>query len=194
MNLCEYIWIDGAVPTRKLRSKARVVFLNKKIEECTLEDFPEWGFDGSSTYQAKGSDSDLILKPVNFVRDPLRGEEHFLVMCEVLKSDRSPHPSNTRAELRRVLSAGADKEKPWFGVEQEYTLFKNRIPLGWPDKGYPAPQGPFYCGVGADEVFGRELVEAHTEACLYAGLMIFGINAGSHARPMGVSNWIQGVG
>ena len=177
MNLCEYIWIDGASPTRKLRSKARAVFLNKKLDEISIEDFPEWGFDGSSTYQAQGSDSDLILKPVNFVRDPLRGEGNFLIMCEVLKSDRSPHSSNTRAELRRVLDAGAGKEEPWFGVEQEYTLFKDRTPLGWPDKGYPAPQGPFYCGVGSDEVFGRELVEEHTQACIYSGLMIFGINA-----------------
>ena len=177
MNLCEYIWIDGDTPTRKLRSKGRIVFLNKKLEDISISDFPEWGFDGSSTYQAQGSDSDLILKPVNFVKDPLRGEGHFLVMCEVLKSDRSPHPTNTRAELRRVLDKGANKEKPWFGVEQEYTLFKDRTPLGWPDKGYPAPQGPFYCGVGADEVFGRDLVEEHTQACAYAGLMIFGINA-----------------
>ena len=177
MNLCEYIWIDGASPTRKLRSKARAVFLNKKADEVSIADFPEWGFDGSSTYQAKGSDSDLILKPVNFARDPLRGEGSFLVMCEVLNSDRSPHPTNTRSELRRILDAGAGQEEPWFGLEQEYTLFKDRVPLGWPDKGYPAPQGPFYCGVGADEVFGRELVEEHAQACIYAGLMIFGINA-----------------
>ena len=177
MNLCEYIWIDGASPTRKLRSKARTVFLNKKTEEVSITDFPEWGFDGSSTYQAKGSDSDLILKPVNFVKDPLRGEGNFLVMCEVLNPDKSPHSTNTRAKLRKILEAGAGQEEPWFGVEQEYTLFKDRVPLGWPDKGYPAPQGPFYCGVGADEVFGRDLVEEHTQACIYSGLMIFGINA-----------------
>ncbi|MCY4321905.1 MAG: glutamine synthetase beta-grasp domain-containing protein [Bdellovibrionaceae bacterium] len=177
ISLCEYIWIDGAIPTRKLRSKARFVFFNKKEEDISLSDFPEWGFDGSSTYQAQGNNSDLILKPVNFVKNPLRGEGNFLLMCEVLNPDRTPHPSNTRAKLRRILSEGAEKEEPWFGVEQEYTLFKDRIPLGWPDKGYPAPQGPFYCGVGADEVFGRELVEDHTESCIYSGLMIFGINA-----------------
>ena len=177
MSFCEYIWIDGARPTRKLRSKARTVFFSKQLEKVTLNDFPEWGFDGSSTYQAKGSYSDLVLKPVNFVKDPLRGEGNFLVMCEVFNSDGTPHTTNTRAELRRILDQGAGKEDPWFGVEQEYTLFSNRTPLGWPDKGYPAPQGPFYCGVGADEVFGRELVEEHAEACIYSGLMIFGINA-----------------
>ena len=180
MNLCEYIWIDGAVPTQKLRSKTRAILLNKgkKAEDTSLKDFPEWGFDGSSTYQAKGDNSDLILKPVNFVRDPLRGKRNFLIMCEVFNPDGSPHKTNTRAKLREVLTkGGAEKEQAWFGVEQEYTLFKNRLPLGWPDKGYPAPQGPFYCGVGADEVFGRELVEEHARACLYAKLMIFGINA-----------------
>jgi len=178
MNMCEYIWIDGASPTRKLRSKTRIASFNKPFQQVKLEDFPIWGYDGSSTYQARGSDSDLTLKPVSFVKDPLRGgENHFLVMCEVLKPDGSPHETNSRAKLRRILDAGAEKEDPWFGVEQEYTLFKNRSPLGWPSKGYPAPQGPFYCGVGADEVFGRELVEDHTEVCIAAGIMIFGVNA-----------------
>ncbi|MBC6416160.1 MAG: glutamine synthetase beta-grasp domain-containing protein [Bdellovibrionales bacterium] len=177
MNICEYIWIDGALPTRKLRSKMRVLNLNKPFKDVRLEDFEKWGFDGSSTYQARGSDSDLILKPVNFIKDPLRGEGHFLVMCEVFNSDGTAHPTNTRAHLKKVLDAGASQEDPWFGVEQEYTLFKGRSPLGWPIKGYPAPQGPFYCGVGADEVFGRELVEDHTRACIEAGIMIFGVNA-----------------
>jgi glutamine synthetase len=95
----------------------------------------------------------------------------------VLNPDGSPHPTNTRAALRAVLDGGASKHEPWFGFEQEYTLFRGNTPLGWPDKGYPAPQGPFYCGVGADEVFGRKMVEAHTDACVRAGLMIFGINA-----------------
>lgn len=49
--------------------------------------------------------------------------------------------------------------------------------LGWPEGGYPAPQGPFYCGVGTNSVFGRPLAEAHMEACLQAGLTISGINA-----------------
>lgn len=177
MNLCEYIWIDGANPTQKLRSKTRVISLNKQQKDLNISDFPEWGFDGSSTYQALGNNSDLILQPVNFIRDPLRGDQDFLIMCEVLNSDKTPHKSNSRSRLRKVLQAGAAQEEPWFGVEQEYTLFQDRTPLGWPKKGYPAPQGPFYCGVGADEVFGRELVEEHTEACLRAGLMIFGVNA-----------------
>lgn len=173
MKLVEYIWMDGAVPTQKLRSKAKVVNIEEPV---TLETFPEWGYDGSSTYQSTGHSSDLVLKPVNFVKDPIRTGS-FLVMCEVFDSNGKPHASNTRAELRRVLEAGAAKEDPWIGFEQEYTLFKGSTPLGWPDGGYPAPQGPFYCGVGADEVFGRELVEKHAELCLKAGIMLYGINA-----------------
>jgi glutamine synthetase len=98
-------------------------------------------------------------------------------MCEVLNADGTPHPTNTRAELRSVLERGAAREEPWVGFEQEYTLFRAGAPLGFPRDGYPAPQGPFYCGVGPDRVFGRELVEAHTRACLDAGLMIYGTNA-----------------
>lgn len=172
----EYIWMDGANPTQKLRCKPRLVQI-KSIEATTINDFPEWSYDGSSTYQASGHSSDLLLKPVTFVKNPLREPGSFLVLCEVCYADGTPHPSNTRAKLRKVLENGANKEESWFGLEQEYTLFDKRVPLGWPEIGYPAPQGPFYCGVGADEVFGRELVDKHADAVRDAGLLIFGTNA-----------------
>ena len=175
IGMAEYIWMDGAQPTQTLRSKARMIDTNP--DKVKLETFPVWSFDGSSTAQATGDNSDLFLHPVNYVHDPIRGEGNFLVLCEVMTKDGKPHESNTRARLRKVLEAGANKEDAWFGFEQEYTLFKGRTPLGWPENGYPAPQGPFYCGVGADEVFGRELVEAHAAACMEAGIMIYGINA-----------------
>lgn len=174
LSQATYIWIDGAMPTHALRSKARVI---KHPEgPMTLKDFPEWGFDGSSTYQATGHQSDLILEPVAFVKDPLLDEGNYLVLCEVLNPDHTPHETNKRAILRELMNEHG-KHEPWIGFEQEYTLFKGSQPLGWPDRGYPAPQGPFYCGVGADEVFGRELIEDHTHACMHAGIMIYGINA-----------------
>ena len=174
-TLAEYIWLDGAVPTRYLRSKARVVNVG---ENPSIEDFPEWSFDGSSTNQAAGNDSDCILQPVYAIEDPIRGAGNFLVMCEVNNPDGTPHESNSRAQLREILDAGGDKLEAWLGFEQEYTMFKNGRPLGWPkDGGYPAPQGPYYCGVGADEVFGREVAEAHAELCLQTELMFYGINA-----------------
>lgn len=50
-------------------------------------------------------------------------------------------------------------------------------PLGFPVGGFAAPQGPYYCGVGAGRVVGREIIEEHTQACMDAGLMIEGTNA-----------------
>jgi len=170
----EYIWLDGAQPTRELRSKTRIL---NYTEDTTIESFPEWGFDGSSTNQATGGNSDLVLTPVFFAHDPIRGEGNFLVMCEVMNPDGTPHVSNSRAQLRKVLEAGGNEIEAWFGFEQEYTLFEGRNPVGWPENGFPGPQGPYYCGVGAGSVFARELVEVHTEACIEAGLPIFGTNA-----------------
>jgi glutamine synthetase len=170
-----YIWIDGSSPTQNLRSKVKIVPHKKEL--VTLEDFPNWNFDGSSTYQAQGHDSDLTLKPIYFVPDPLTGNDDYLVLCEVLNPDGTPHSSNKRAPLVKIMEHGGKEQDPWIGFEQEYTLFRGQQPLGWPERGYPAPQGPFYCGVGADEVFGRELVEEHAQACLDAGLMLYGTNA-----------------
>ena len=173
LKLAEYIWLDGTEPTQELRSKTRVL----NTDNVSLESFPEWAFDGSSTAQSPGENSDLVLKPVNYVKDPVRGEGNYLVMCEVFDCDGEAHPSNHRARLRSVLEEGAAAAEPWMGFEQEYTLFEGTAPLGWPEVGFPGPQGPYYCGVGPDKVYGRELVEAHTKLCLEAGLMIFGTNA-----------------
>ena len=167
----EYIWIDGNQPTSKLRSKTKII--EGPVTE--LAQIPDWGFDGSSTLQAEGNDSDRAMLPVAFVPDPIRGGDNILVMTEVRYPDGTVHESNKRAHLAAVAKDYAASEA-WFGIEQEYTFFRGRSPLGWPDGGYPAPQGPFYCGVGADEVFGRDIVEKHMDACLHAGLGISGIN------------------
>ena len=173
LKLAEYIWLDGTEPTQELRSKTRVL----DTEGATLETFLEWAFDGSSTAQSPGDNSDLVLKPVSYVKDPVRGEGNYLVMCEVFDCDGNAHETNHRARLREVLDNGAAKADAWMGFEQEYTLFQGTAPLGWPEVGFPGPQGPYYCGVGPDKVYGRELVEAHTKLCLDAGLMLFGTNA-----------------
>ncbi|MET9022634.1 glutamine synthetase [Actinopolymorpha sp. NPDC004070] len=164
----EYIWIDGTEPTAKLRSKTKIVGDGEKPGT--------WGFDGSSTNQATGRFSDLVLKPVATYPDPIRGGSDVLVLCEVFTVDDTPHRSNTRSLLRPVAEQFADQE-PLFGIEQEYTFFQGSRPLGFPEAGYPAPQGGYYCGVGADEIFGREIVEKHLDNCLAAGLTISGINA-----------------
>ncbi len=168
----EYIWIDGQKPTAKLRSKTKIVDGPVK----SLSELPDWGFDGSSTSQAEGHFSDCMLKPVKMVADPLHGEHDILVLCEVYNANGSVHTSNTRAALRAASEKYADHET-WFGIEQEYTFFEGNHPLGWPERGFPAPQGGYYCGVGSDEVFGREVVEAHASACIRANLLICGTNA-----------------
>ena len=168
----EYIWLDGHKPTAKLRSKTKII--DGPIS--SVDKIPIWGFDGSSTMQAEGTDSDCMLKPVYFLPDPIRGGDDILVMNEVCLPDGAVHESNTRTHLVEIAEKYKDHD-PWFGIEQEYTFFIGRSPLGWPEGGYPAPQGPFYCGVGADEVFGRDIVEEHMEACLEAGIAFSGINA-----------------
>ena len=164
----EYIWIDGTEPTPLLRSKTKVVDDGQEP--------PIWGFDGSSTNQAPGSASDCVLRPVFVCPDPIRGGDAKLVLAEVLLTDMTPHPSNTRAECVAVAEKYADQE-PWFGIEQEYTFLRDGHPLGWPLGGFPGPQGPYYCGVGSDEIWGREVVEAHSDACMAAGIAISGTNA-----------------
>jgi glutamine synthetase len=164
----EYIWIDGTEPSPLLRSKTRIV--------ADGDEPGIWGFDGSSTNQATGDDSDCVLRPVYTCPDPLRRPGDKLVMCEVLLTDFTPHPSNTRAALAAVVEKFADQE-PMFGIEQEYTFLQGGRPLGWPTQGYPAPQGPYYCGVGGDKMPGREIVERHTVACIDAGIGIEGTNA-----------------
>jgi glutamine synthetase len=176
--LTEYIWIDGTNPVANIRSKTKTLSV-KDGHKVTLADFSDWSFDGSSTNQATGDNSDCILKPVNFVTDPIRGVGNYLVLCEVFNVDGTIHESNTRAFLRKQLENEGAKQNPWVGFEQEYTLInkENNLPLGWPSQGFPAPQGPYYCGVGSDKICGRDIAEEHLQACINAGIMIYGINA-----------------
>lgn len=164
----EYIWIDGTEPTPKLRSKTKIMPEGEKP--------PVWGFDGSSTNQADGNRSDCELRPVFVCPDPIRGGKHILVLNEVYNFDGKPNSTNTRAAAVETEKKFAAQE-PWFGLEQEYTMFKDGRPYGFPENGYPLPQGPYYCAVGATEIIGRSIAEKHMDACITAGLRISGINS-----------------
>ncbi len=165
----EYIWLDGYTPVPNLRGKTLI----KDYEHFpTLEELPMWGFDGSSTKQADGSNSDCVLKPVGVYLDSQR-KNGVIVLCEVMLADGvTPHPSNKRATI-------LDDPGTWFGFEQEYFFYKDGRPLGFPEQGYPAPQGTYYTGVGYHNVgsLGRQIVEEHMDICLDAGINHEGINA-----------------
>ena len=162
----EYIWLDGSAPTQGLRSKTQI----RDNFGGTLEECPMWSFDGSSTLQADGGDSDCLLKPVAIYPDPDR-INGYLVMCEVLNADGTPHESNGRATI------DDDDDDFWFGFEQEYFLWdpETKLPLGFPRD--QTPQGQFYCSVGGANAFGRDIIEDHLNQCLEAGLNVEGINA-----------------
>jgi glutamine synthetase len=166
----EYIWLDGKTPVPGLRGKTQLKSFEKPP---TLEDLPLWGFDGSSTMQAEGRSSDCVLKPVAHYPDAAR-KDAYIVLCEVMMPDgTTPHPSNARATI-------INDPDFWAGFEQEYFLYQDGRPLGFPKDGYPlVPQGPYYCGVGYKYMGGvaRQIVEEHLELCLHAGINHEGINA-----------------
>ncbi|KAJ9487684.1 Glutamine synthetase [Penicillium thymicola] len=166
----EYVWIDSNGGTR---SKTKTLF--KSV--TSVDELPEWNFDGSSTSQAPGDNSDVYLRPVAYYPDPFRQGDNILVLCETWDADGSPNKFNYRHEANRLMETNAD-EGFWFGLEQEYTLLgTDGWPYGWPRGGFPGAQGPYYCGVGTGKVYCRDIVEAHYRACLYAGINISGINA-----------------
>ena len=164
----EYIWLDGYQPIAGLRSKTQI---KEYASFPKLSELPNWGFDGSSTKQAEGKSSDIILKPVALFPDSTR-KNGALVMCETFLHTGEAHPSNSRATI-------PDDPDTWFGFEQEYFLFKDGAPLGFPRGGYPYPQGEYYTGVGYKAIGNqaREIVEQHIDLCLDAGINIEGINA-----------------
>jgi len=168
---CMYIWIDGT--GEGVRAKTKTVdFVPQKPEEL-----PIWNYDGSSTGQAEGRNSDTYLYPVALYKDPFRLGNHKLVLCETYKYNKLPTETNHRKACKETMDKAKD-QVPWFGIEQEYTLLAQDMhPFGWPTNGFPGPQGPYYCGVGANKVYGRDVVEAHYRACIYAGVNISGTNA-----------------
>jgi len=167
-----YVWIGGS--GEDLRGKTKTL----DARPSSVDELPVWNFDGSSTGQAPGKDSEVYLIPRRIYRDPFRGGDNILVLSECVHPVTfQPIPTNTRTACAAIMEKAKEHE-PWFGIEQEYTMLtKKKWPLGWPEEGYPGPQGPYYCSVGAECNFGRQIVEHHYRACLHAGVKIAGSNA-----------------
>ena len=192
--ICEYIWLDK---WKKLRSKTKV------LHHWDFEDkgMPMWNYDGSSTGQADGKDSEIFLKPVKIVPDPFREHPNaLLVLCDnwIIDKDNSkqnnvvyiPHPENTRYHTYQLFKNNyVNEQNPWFGFEQEFFFTKRKgmkdIPLGM----CPTPnehntwlslsgekQQNNYCGIGPKYIFSRKLTDEVLMRLLYSNITCTGLN------------------
>jgi glutamine synthetase len=170
-TLVEYVWIGGK---NSLRSKTKV--MNGEVN--SVSDLSEWNYDGSSTNQAAGEDSEVLIRPCALFNDPFRRGHHKMVLCDTYRPDGTPVENNHRQWAKALFDQALDEE-PWYGLEQEYFLMdpNTNKPLGFPQNGFPNAQGQYYCSAGAQNAFGRQIAEEHLEACVYAGIKISGVNA-----------------
>jgi glutamine synthetase len=165
----EYIWVGG---NGELRSKTKIV------ENMT--NLPMWNFDGSSTGQANGNNSEVNIIPVKICKCPFRKKNNILVLCSCHGSDLKKISTNTRDQANDIFNKDIDA-KPWFGIEQEFFMVdsKTGLPLGHNGETChePKKQGQYYCSIGSFNTFGRKIMENVLDNMLYAGLDVSGINA-----------------
>ena len=184
-----YVWCSGRDSHHDLRSKDKTLYLTAdeaaKAPQELLEAgvFPEWNFDGSSTEQAKGLDTEILVRPVKAYKNVLPAYapdiKRFVVLCECYLPSGLPTPDNTRFVARQVFAEDKVGLVPWYGMEQEMVLVNiaKQWPVGWPSNGFPSPQGPYYCGNGATAALGRKYHDKFYELALSMGLTISGTNA-----------------
>lgn len=181
--LATYVWIDGT--GLHIRSKDRTC----DFIPSTHKDLPIWYFDGANTVQANPDNSDTFIFPEVLYHDPFRRGNHIMVLADTYMFNYTPTPTNHRKNCFMLCQKG-DVEEPWFGFNQEFFLTTtDGRPLGWPQGGFPAPPGPYYCAVGADKIVARDLMEAFYRCCLYAGVKLSGSNSGTSP-----SQWCFQVG
>jgi glutamine synthetase len=166
--LLDYVWIGG---NNELRSKTKV--LDNEVTD--IKEVSIWNYDGSSTAQAVGTDSEVMIIPRALYNDPFRGNPHKIVLCETQKPNGTYLENSHRHWAKEQFDMKLD-EVPWFGLEQEYFIIdpKTKEPLGYNKND---TQGQFYCSAGAENSFGRIVSEEHLKACIYAGIQISGTNA-----------------
>jgi glutamine synthetase len=162
--------------------------------------YPEWSYDGSSTGEASGKDSEVLLKPVAVYVDPFKQNcVATLVLCDTYNAvTDEPLPTSHRPWANKLFNskvkgsgrgrAGRSRsrlhEAPWFGIEQEFFIMtqnsddptkNSNIPMGW--KTNANTQGQYYCSVGSNNAFGRHIVEEAYLLAIHAGINVTGMNA-----------------
>jgi len=176
--LAEYVWLDAH---QMPRSKT----MTMPCAPTSIADLRVWNYDGSSTEQAEGHNSEIYIHARAIFKDPFRGGPHILVMCDAVNAwDGQPAIGNTRAKCAETMEKYKHHDY-WFGIEQEYTLMKpGKIgeiptePYGFnADGSEPAPQGPYYCSAGTGASIGRVVADDHYAKCVAAGVKIAGTNA-----------------
>jgi len=184
--ILEYIWLGG---NYELRSKIKVhETSNSVLCMNDIKNVPAWNYDGSSTSQTSGENSEINLLPISVYKNPLfkkrhEGLESLLVLCETRDKNGNPLTTNNRFESQKVFESFKD-EQPWFGLEQEFFILNKEIYEELHTKtnvdnveDCAVKQGPFYCSVGGNNAFLRRIVDKHMIACIDAGLNISGTNA-----------------
>lgn len=174
--IIEYVWLGGL---GELRSKARVVQVIDGMDtDATL--IPFWNYDGSSTEQAEGKLSEVMISPCRVIPCPFRRGKNLMVLCDAYDHEWKPIATNTRVYAKGLFNSKL-WEEPWFGIEQEFFLYnaKTNKPLGFNGEvlDEPKKQGQYYCSVGAGNAFGRQIIDEALDNMLFAGLSVSGINA-----------------
>lgn len=194
MIILEYIWLDS---DNNYRSKTKVITHGtgpSSSEESNVDIFnacarhdpsllPIWNYDGSSTGQATGHDSEVYIKPVYMAPDPfrahLRGGRCFLVLCDTWLPSEDPHQDNTRQKAMKIFDTQEVKDaEPWFGIEQEFFITNRSGEALGMTRAQQAEtgQGQYYCSVGTDNCYGRQYMDEALENMMNAGLNITGMN------------------
>ena len=189
--IAEYIWLDNDF---KFRSKTKTLFNVSRDAALNLNTYENWSYDGSSTNQATPDDSEIVLKPCTVCHSPFQYSENnyyqVLVLCSTYNSKDEPLATNHRHRAEELFKSNRGAE-PWFALEQEFFLMEVDTenpssetvrPLGWNKKGgwgshEPNRQGQYYCSIGSNNAFGREIVEKAYYYCLDAGISVSGMNA-----------------
>ena len=187
--IAEYIWIGG---NDEYRSKSRTIdspisreeLVKKNLmgELLDVSKYEEWNYDGSSTDQASGDYSEIILKPAAVYMDPFRKAPNVMVLCETYRPNGEPLPNNHRKHAKELFAKNKESE-PWFGVEQEFFImdgdgpYNSATSLNSLGLSKATKQGQYYCSVGVNNAFGRQVAERAYMACLDAGVNVSGMNA-----------------